>query len=158
MLMCRDLEIDIPVLQLKKIVDVFGPESERKIKENPYCMITAGKVSFSDADDVAAALEFPKDSPYRLNAAITAVLIDNDSISIRCALNHYSYFFPEYIEDILGLFMSCFCANWMVKQAVLSYIVDHWDTVVDAFDFVSLQKSAVTHLPGADAILPLREK
>lgn len=75
MLMCRDLGIDIPVLHLKKIVDVFGPESEREIKENPYSMISAGKVSFSDADDVAAALEFPKDSPYRLNAAITAVLM-----------------------------------------------------------------------------------
>lgn len=62
---------------LRKLTDKLGPEPQSAIKENPFCLLrTVRGFSFEKCDAIAGLQNIPKDSLFRLKAAIIKLLDD----------------------------------------------------------------------------------
>ena len=77
----------VPPALSTKIVQELGENTERIVRENPYVLIERVEgVGFETADRIAMALHFPKDSPFRIQAAISYVLTDASAGQGHCYL------------------------------------------------------------------------
>lgn len=83
-----------------KIYHKFGINSVRSITENPFCLCDIEGIGFKRADEIAMRLEFPKDSIYRIEAALLSVLKDSNKNG-DCFL-HYDYLIGE-ARTLLGI-------------------------------------------------------
>lgn len=76
----RDIMIFLQTHQIRpslaqKIYKIYGDQSIKKVKDNPYALAkNIFGVGFKTADSIAQSLNTPKDSPQRIDAAVEFVL------------------------------------------------------------------------------------
>lgn len=68
--MIMDLHgLGITTKQMKLLAKKFGANAINVVKENPYRLCEIHGIGFTKADEVAKTLNFPMDSPFRINEA-----------------------------------------------------------------------------------------
>ncbi len=71
---------------LIRIYNHFGDQSVEIIKENPYKLTEIRGIGFKTADNIAISLGLPADSPWRIKAGISHVLINAAESDGHCYL------------------------------------------------------------------------
>jgi len=59
-----------------RIHNYFGQQAVKKIKENPYLLTEVRGIGFKTADEVATKVGIPFDSAFRIQAAVTHLLLE----------------------------------------------------------------------------------
>lgn len=105
-----------------KIIGIYPDHAIEVIEENPYALIeTVEGFGFKSADELAGALNFPKDHPFRLNAAMLAL------IKQECMNTGSTYL---SLETILSRFTKMF---YFVSEpsAVLQALIEDQKVIVE---------------------------
>jgi exodeoxyribonuclease-5/exodeoxyribonuclease V alpha subunit len=69
----------ITPLQMKRLVERFGAAAIAKIEENPYHLCKIKGIGFARADEVAKAMGFDLESPFRIRECIRFILLEAQS-------------------------------------------------------------------------------